>query len=68
MDFLETFCGYIKRYNTVIIYGYADIGQCVLDYIIEFETSIKIANYSGRVKYFAHSYEEITRVEKKGLK
>lgn len=68
MDFLETFCGHIKRYNTVIIYGYADIGQCVLDYIIEFETSIKIANYSGRVKYFAHSYEEITRVEKKGIK
>lgn len=68
MDFRRILCSELKKYNDVIIYGYADIGQCVLNYIIEFETSIKIANYSGRVKYFAHSNKkESARVEKRGI-
>lgn len=68
MAFTEYFCCELKKYKDVLIYGYADIGVCVLDYIIDFETSIKIANYSGRVKYFAHSYQKETRREKKGIR
>ena len=69
-DFQELFCGQLKKYNDVIIYGYADIGTLILDYIIEFETSIKIANYSGRVKYFASSEKTRSsiRMEVKGIK
>lgn len=69
MDFREVLCGELKKHDNVIIYGYEDIGTCLLEYIIEFETSIKIANYSGRVKYFAHSSRErtSTRLEKKGI-
>lgn len=66
----ELFIREIKQYKDVIIYGYADIAVTVLDYIIEFETSIKIANYSGRVKYFTTS-EKIPikkRREIKGIK
>lgn len=71
MKEFETYlCEQLKKYEDVIIYGYADIGVTVLDYIIEFETSIKIANYSGRVKYFAGSDKSRTsnRLEKKGIK
>ncbi len=70
MGLMENFCECIKKYDDVIIYGYAEIGVCVLDYIIDFETSIKIANYSGRVKYFATSFSvaKKTRQEKKGIK
>lgn len=68
MAFAEYLCSELKKYHEVIIYGFADIGACVLDYIIDFETSIKIANYSGRVKYFAHSYDKKARKEKKGIK
>lgn len=69
-EFEEKLCCSLKKYKDVIIYGYADIGVTVLDYIIEFETSIKIANYSGRVKYFATSNKDNTsnRKEKKGIK
>lgn len=69
-DFKEKLCSELKKYKTVIIYGYADIGKCLLDYIIDFETSIKIANYSGRVKYFAGSAKNrnSNRKEIKGIK
>lgn len=68
MNFRTSLCRELKKYNEVIVYGYADIGECILDYIIEFETSIKIANYSGRVKFFAHSnLDESARKEKKGI-
>ena len=66
----EKFIKEIKKYKDVIIYGYADIAVTVLDYIIEIDTSIKIANYSGRVKYFTTS-ERIPikkRDEIKGIK
>lgn len=69
-DFREYLCGELKKYNDVIIYGYADIAVCLLDYIIDLETSIKIANYSGRVKFFAsseHSRNSL-RKEIKGIK
>lgn len=70
MYFKENLCSELKKYNNVIIYGFADIGMCVLDYIIDLETSIKIANYSGRVKFFATSSQkrESKRKEKKGIK
>lgn len=70
MAFTEDLCSLLKNYKDVIIYGYADIGMCVLDYIIDIETSIKIANYSGRVKYFATTdrKRESNRLEKKGIK
>ena len=70
MNFEEYLCNGLKKYNDVIIYGYGDIGIALLDYIIEFETSIKIANYSGRVKYFASSEKTRTntRTEIKGIK
>lgn len=41
MSFQEKLCSELKKYEDVIIYGYADIGMCVLDYIIDMETSIK---------------------------
>lgn len=70
MSFQEKLCSELKKYEDVIIYGYADIGMCVLDYIIDMETSIKIANYSGRVKFFATTNQkrESMRVEQKGIK
>lgn len=69
-NFGKHLCEELKKYDDVIIYGYADIGVMVLDYIIELETSIKIANYSGRVKYFASSETKRTsnRLEKKGIR
>lgn len=70
MDFKEHLLSELKKHEDVIIYGYMDIGTCVLDYIIDLETSIKIANYSGRVKYFAHSSSEEStsnRHDKKGI-
>lgn len=54
-DIKEKLCAKLKDYENVILYGYADIGKCMLDFIIDVETSIKIANYSGRVKFFATS-------------
>lgn len=63
----ELFIREIKQYKDVIIYGYADIAVTVLDYIIEFETSIKIANYSGRVKFFTTS-EKIPLKKRKEIK
>ena len=71
MDEFENYlCSELKNYQDVIIYGYADIGTCILDYIIDFETSIKIANYSGRVRYFAYSQKnrDSLRKEIKGIK
>jgi len=70
MSFQEKLCLELKKYEDVIIYGYADIGMCVLDYIIDIETSIKIANYSGRVKYFATTERnwQSMRLERKGIK
>ena len=70
MSLMEKLCSELKKYKDVIIYGYAEIGICVLDYIIDFETSIKIANYSGRVKYFATTEQNLNsmRKEKKGIK
>lgn len=70
MEFKEKLCLNLKQYEDVIIYGYADIGNCVLDYIIDLETNIKIANYSGKVKYFATSNRErnSNRKEIKGIK
>ena len=70
MTFTENLCKTLKQYQNVIIYGFADIGTCVLDYIINLETNIKIANYSGRVKYFATSFQnrQSKRIEKKGIK
>lgn len=69
-DFREYLCGELKKYNDVIIYGYADIATCLLDYIIDLETSIKIANYSGRVKFFASSARSRNSLRKeiKGIK
>lgn len=70
MDFKETLLGKLKKYKDVIIYGYMDIGTCVLDYIIDLETNIKIANYSRKVRYFAYSSPEETtsnRHDKKGI-
>lgn len=69
MTFMNNLCAVLKNYEDVIIYGYGDVGVSILDYIIDLETSIKIANYSGRVKYFATSYEERSmRKEIKGIK
>lgn len=71
MDEFENYlCSELKNYRDVIIYGYADIGTCILDYIIDFETSIKIANYSGRVRYFTYSQKnrDSLRKEIKGIK
>lgn len=70
MSVKENLCRELKKYDDVIIYGYEDIGMCVLNYIIDLETSIKIANYSGKVKYFATSDQkrDSNRVEKKGIK
>lgn len=69
MTFTNYLCAILKKYDDVIIYGYGDVGVSILDYIIDLETSIKIANYSGRVKYFATSYEvRSMREEIKGIK
>ena len=69
-QFEELLCKKLKKYDDVIIYGFEDIGMTMLDYIIDIETSIKIANYSGRVKYFATSAKErkSKRTEKKGIR
>lgn len=69
-NFEEYLCSEIKHYNDIIIYGFRDIAVCMLDYIIEFDTSIKLADYSGRVKYFAWSGRErkSNRKEIKGIK
>ena len=69
-QFEELLCKKLKKYDDVIIYGFEDIGMTMLDYIIDIETSIKIANYSGRVKYFATSVKErkSKRTEKKGIR
>lgn len=70
MEIQEKLCSKLKQYNEVIIYGYANTGICVLDYIIDLETSIRLANYSGKVKYFATSNRErnSNRKEIKGIK
>lgn len=69
MKFTRLLCEELNKYNDVILYGYGDVGVSILDYIIELETSIKIANYSGRVKYFTTSYvERSSRTELKGIK
>lgn len=69
-DFKERLCALLKNYENVILYGYADIGKCMLDFIIDIETSIRIANYSGRVKFFATSSKvrNSRRKEIKGIK
>lgn len=60
----------LHKYDMAIIYGFADIGTCLLDYVIDIETSIRIANYSGKVKYFATSSKvrKSLRSEIKGIK
>jgi len=69
MKFTRLLCEELNKYNNVIIYGYGDVGVSILDYIIELETSIKIANYSGKVKFFTTSYvERSLRTEIKGIK
>ena len=67
MKIEEELLGIVKKYETVIIYGFKDIGTCVLDYLINFETDIKLSNYCGRVKYFAHSEPSNNDHEKKGI-
>lgn len=57
----------LKNYKKVIIYGYRDIGTCVLDFIINFDTDIKTSNYSGKVKFFATTYVLECEHEKKGI-
>jgi len=68
MDFIEKFSCVLKEYNEIIIYGYRDIGMCVLDFIIQYDTNIRTSNYSGKVKFFATSYKTENDVEKKGIK
>lgn len=60
----------MSNYNDVIIYGYGDIGTCLLNYIIDIETDIKFANYSGKIKYFATTSDcrESLRDEIRGIK
>lgn len=67
MDFRITLCQTLKKYDDVIIYGYKDIGTCLLDYIINLETDIKTSNYSGKVKYFAHTGVQERAYERKGI-
>lgn len=67
MDFGQMLCQKLKDYDDVIIYGFRDIGTCVLDYIINLETDIKTSNYSGKVKYFAHTEPQPYDYEKKGI-
>lgn len=67
MGIRELLCEELKKFDDVIIYGYRDIGTCVLDYIISFETDIKKSNYDGKVKFFAHSGEQEETYEKKGI-
>ncbi len=57
----------IKKYEDIIIYGYKDIGTCILDYIIFQCTDIKTSNYGGKVKYFAISGKLSFDYEKKGI-
>lgn len=57
----------VKKYDTVIIYGYRDIGTCVLDYLIFQGTDIKTSNYGGKVKFFATSKPLENEHEKKGI-
>lgn len=67
MDIRELLCERVKKYEDVIIYGYRDIGKCVLDYLINLETDIKMSNYSGRVKYFTTSNPLESENELKGI-
>jgi len=67
MDFRVTLCQELKKYEDVIIYGFKDIGTCMLDYIINLETDIKVSNYAGKVKYFAHTNPQEFEHEKKGI-
>ena len=67
MDFRTKLSRELKKYQKVIIYGYRDIGRCLLDYIISLETNIRLSNYAGKVKYFAHSGFSLSIQEKKGI-
>ena len=67
MNVREKLLEEVKKYEDIIIYGYRDIGTCVLDYLIHLETDIKMSNYSGRVKFFATSVPLETEHEKKGI-
>lgn len=67
MDFRVMLCRELKKYDNVIIYGFKDIGTCMLDYIINLETDIKVSNYAGKVKFFAHTNPQEFEHEKKGI-
>lgn len=67
MSVRDTLLKEVKKYEDIIIYGYRDIGTCVLDYMINLDTDIKMSNYSGRVRFFATSAKGIYGHEKKGI-
>lgn len=67
MNVREKLLGEVKKYEDIIIYGYRDIGTCVLDYLIHLGTDIKTSNYSGHVKFFATSVPLEMEHEKKGI-
>ncbi|MBQ6408930.1 MAG: CDP-glycerol glycerophosphotransferase family protein [Butyrivibrio sp.] len=67
MNVEELLCTEIKKYNNIIIYGYRDIGTCVLDYLEFLATDIKLSNYAGKVKYFATTNHVDQNHEKKGI-
>lgn len=67
MNVREKLLKEVKKYEDIIIYGYRDIGTCVLDYLVHLGTDIKMSNYSGKVKFFATSRPLEAEHEKKGI-
>ena len=45
------------KHNMVIIYGYKGIGECVQEFFMYNQNTLRTSEYNGKVKYFATSFQ-----------
>lgn len=66
MNSIDDFLSVIKGEKNIIIYGYKEIGECILDFLMNNYYNIRPSNYSGNIRSFATSFD--TYEVRKGLK
>lgn len=67
MNFRLDLCKELNKYEDIIIYGYKDIGTCVLSHISNLEAESKENSYVNKVKYFAQSEPQQMERKQKGV-
>lgn len=66
MSSIDDFLSVIKSENNIIIYGYKEIGECILDFLMNNYYNIRPSNFSGNIRSFTTSFD--TYEVRKGLK